>query len=397
MSINFNYLPTYIKEPYKIFKKQYITKIQITNRPGLVQRPVTVHPSDPKIKPFTRHQWVRPDIGIQVDYDLLNYDPRELELEDLELLKNLLDDNMYNMEKQIQEYHKNISIDIDIDALHKILKDFGKKLKDVLDEIENRRESKIPPLKSLEEYIPSNITEEEKFLIYGEIENSEILGGGVNQAILISFKDSNKFAIFKPHNTEKDFDIFNDIEDRLLTREVAAYQFAKILDFGHMVPRTMIREHQGQLGSVQEFIKDADKLKDTYELIDQMDKDKDYIPSSARQLYDAALFDILIGNGDRHIGNVLSKDEELILIDHGYSFPNQLSPSRFFSEFYDRVYPSKHLLPEHKDILNHLVSHENHIYSNLYQFLSEDEIDAVIQRAQVLLKYDSYNMNTWEI
>jgi hypothetical protein len=93
-------------------------------------------------------------------------------------------------------------------------------------------------------------------------------------------------------------------------REKLAYLIDKELKFGH-VPPTIIVKYEGEIGSAQRWVEDADKSDVTL---------KSY---SEQDIWEVGIFDMVIGNTDRHSGNWLSKDGEVIAIDHGYAFPNK--------------------------------------------------------------------------
>ncbi len=105
-------------------------------------------------------------------------------------------------------------------------------------------------------------------------------------------------------------------------REIAAYDVAEALGFGDLVPVTTMREHEGDVGSMQNFAggaQDACKLSHT----ERYDGDED----ASR----AAAFDYLIGHMDRHSGNWMAKDGKLILIDNGLSFPKKYVDRDYFN------------------------------------------------------------------
>jgi len=96
-------------------------------------------------------------------------------------------------------------------------------------------------------------------------------------------------------------------------REAIAYQIDKVVGLG-LVPKTMVIDDTiGNVrydGSVQQWIKDA---KDGY----QIDKFTDEERKDFERL---KIFDFIIGNSDRHLGNVLfTNDGRMHAIDHNAS------------------------------------------------------------------------------
>ena len=92
-------------------------------------------------------------------------------------------------------------------------------------------------------------------------------------------------------------------------REAAAYSVATIIGMQDMVPMTIEREVDGEVGSLQKWVANstvAFSASDPYD--------------GRKGLARAAAFDYLMGNTDRHEGNwMVSTKGKLVLIDHGLS------------------------------------------------------------------------------
>jgi hypothetical protein len=133
---------------------------------------------------------------------------------------------------------------------------------------------------------------------------------------VVQFEDG-VTGIFKPVEGEPD-GIRNTVPDRTAyLREAAAYEVAKIVGMEDLVPATVVREIDGELGSVQEFIADADSDHGMYDTEDIMD-----VGDFPDDVVRAAAFDFVIGNTDRHSGNwLIKKNGKVVLIDNGLSFP----------------------------------------------------------------------------
>jgi len=148
--------------------------------------------------------------------------------------------------------------------------------------------------------------------IYGSIKDKEIdhvdydrWMGGPRGPEKITFKDGS-VVIFK-------CDIRHywmaDNPDTAI-REAIVYQIDKIVGLG-LVPKTMVIDDTIDTirydGSVQEWIKDA---KDGY----QIDK---FTETERKDFERLKVFDYVIGNSDRHLGNVLfTNDGKMHAIDH---------------------------------------------------------------------------------
>lgn len=100
--------------------------------------------------------------------------------------------------------------------------------------------------------------------------------------------------------------------------EIAAYNLDRLLGVG-MVPPTVERRFRGTAGSCQLWIDDTVLLRKKLT--------SGEVPEATSTLawkragYIAQLFDNLIGNEDRHVGNVMvTADDRCILIDHSRTF-----------------------------------------------------------------------------
>jgi hypothetical protein len=102
--------------------------------------------------------------------------------------------------------------------------------------------------------------------------------------------------------------------------EIAAYQLDRLLGLD-MVPVTVERRVDGELGSVQLWIMGAKVLKDVNQ--SACPKPLEWAKQVCRQ----RVFDNLIANIDRNAGNLLVDDDwNLILIDHSRAFASDKMP-----------------------------------------------------------------------
>jgi hypothetical protein len=157
----------------------------------------------------------------------------------------------------------------------------------------------------------------ESNLSSSKILSSTDLGGGMNSTTLVEL-DTGEQAVFKVENVDAGV-IRTNIEPGYdAEREAGAWEVAKIVGMDDLVVPTVIREIDGENGSLSLFV-DGLVAKDA-RLTEQYD--------GPEGLARAAMFDFVIGNEDRHKGNWLVTTEDsgetrLRLIDHGLSFPDQ--------------------------------------------------------------------------
>ncbi len=165
----------------------------------------------------------------------------------------------------------------------------------------------------------------EEFLLTAEIVKIEEVGVGVTKPRRVTLgKDGvTRRAVFKSideevsdrvrlgeNNTELSF------SDRYVY-EVAAYRLDRLLGM-RMVPVTVTREVDGQMGSLQLWIEHA--IDEGRRLKYRLEPDDAAL--SARQRDTMLAFDVLIYNVDRNLGNILYTfgDGGMHLVDHSRAF-----------------------------------------------------------------------------
>jgi len=158
-------------------------------------------------------------------------------------------------------------------------------------------ETEVPSVRKYESP-PEVRNPKEDVLVSRDKTSSKKIGRGITDSSFIELKDDGK-GIFKTEGC------FN---------ERAAYLIDRFLGF-NLVPPTVIRQVDGDIGSVQEFIPDtkmADELEDSGWW--------SYKKRCHDELAKMWIFDMIINNKDRHPGNFLVKDKKKIYaIDHGRS------------------------------------------------------------------------------
>lgn len=123
--------------------------------------------------------------------------------------------------------------------------------------------------------------------------------------------------------------------------EAAYYAMAKVLDMGHLVPLTVEREINGEVGSLQQLA-EAEKAS-------KVSRDERF--DGPEDLARAAVLDYLAGHLDRHNGNWMLRESEqgkqLVLIDNGLAFPTKIDERDLVDmNFLRQVYENDVPMPE---------------------------------------------------
>lgn len=135
-------------------------------------------------------------------------------------------------------------------------------------------------------------------------------GSNVSEVKKVSFEDGD-IGMFKPSGGEAPHMRDNIKSGFSVERETTAYQLSKLVG-DDLVPPTIERTINGERGSVQAFVKGRTGAEaDPSDITDDT------------QWYKAGMFDYVVGNTDRHLGNIMiGDDEHLHLIDHNLAFPD---------------------------------------------------------------------------
>lgn len=134
-------------------------------------------------------------------------------------------------------------------------------------------------------------------------------GGGINKTYKLKFDDGTK-AKWKPQDGENLMGAWTQ-KGMQWRREVNAYAVAKIVGLGAMRPVVAARTVNGRVGAALAWV-DGD-------VAFALGRPARYDGELERQ--QVSMFDVMIGNGDRHHGNWIIDKGEMRMIDHGYSMP----------------------------------------------------------------------------
>lgn len=167
--------------------------------------------------------------------------------------------------------------------------------------------------------------------------------------------------------------------------EIAAYVMDKLLDLG-LVPPTVQRTRQGSPGSCQLWIDGTELFRDLFK---KPENQEAFRSEEWKEIgYLAQFFDNLIGNEDRHTGNVLvTRHFRGLLIDHSRTF----RVGRAYVEgipFSEKNVPPDELMRRLPRALVERTAalEEKDMRQALKDLLSETEIQAVLARRALLLR-----------
>lgn len=150
--------------------------------------------------------------------------------------------------------------------------------------------------------------------------STRALGGGVNTTAVATLDDGSQ-AVWKPVTGEHPRLRTNIPAGSYYVREAAAANVASQLGVADLLPATVTTRYRRTRGSLQIFVGNAQSLIGS--AVPAFDRD------AAERM---RVFDFIVGNTDRHRGNVLqvtrSGRSMPVLIDHGLCFPRGV-PDRF--------------------------------------------------------------------
>lgn len=196
---------------------------------------------------------------------------------------------------------------------------------------------------------------------------------GSNEVIFTQFKDGGK-GIFKPQEGE-DFWLREHVKGgEYYKRERASFLVDKFLGF-NMVPTTIIREVEGRVGSMQEFVPNAKS---------GLEMNEEEREANAAEFYKLGVLDFIIWNSDRARHNYLATENKIHAIDNGLSFGKDVM-----------VIPEVNFLVNHKapaELIQNLDTFSagsewgELLKKNLLELVSEEEAEACMNRIAFVRK-----------
>jgi len=225
-----------------------------------------------------------------------------------------------------------------------------------------------------------SLTEKEEYLLKAKIVNTKDLSVGVTNSKKATMDDGkfqhdahiqtievSKASYQTQRGTELNFrDSYK--------YNMAAYELAKILDLD-MIPPSVERKVGGQTAAVTWWVDNTAMTELDRTRKGQQPPDLD---SWNKQMYVVRVFDQLIYNTDRNLGNlVITNDWQIWMIDHTRAF-----------RMMKKIDNPKNLVQCDRKLLAKLRElDKNVLKQRLSKYLTGMEIDGLVGRAQVIVKF----------
>ena len=151
----------------------------------------------------------------------------------------------------------------------------------------------------------------------GEVVSENDLGGGITKPVLLGYKDDGS-GVWKPL---KAWDHRGNMwSGHMGESEAAAYNLAQLLEVP--VGEVYFTEYRDEMGTVTEFIEGSSlaDIRDNPDL--EMDVEEELRTADPETLMRILALDVIIGNNDRHEGNLVVGEgwpSTIYAIDHGHA------------------------------------------------------------------------------
>lgn len=211
-------------------------------------------------------------------------------------------------------------------------------------------------------------------------ENTSSYLGGVNDVKQLRYSDGT-IGYFKGYDdidSETAEAYGHDSPYLQPTHEVAASQFAQALGprYGALVPPAVIAEYDGQWGSIAYGVPGR-----PVRTMAQLNK----LNEHSSQASDLAFFDCLIGQVDRHGGNVLMDRRGISAIDHGFAFTDGVGGvnASLFAMARSKNSADAQLTNDERQVLNRFLDSDDGL--GLRGTIQDDRFFEVRRRAKLML------------
>jgi hypothetical protein len=235
------------------------------------------------------------------------------------------------------------------------------------------------------EQLPLRSNEEiEEFLQTADIVSQKRVGEGINNPlkVLLEKDGIQMYAVFRDVSVESNQRKMNDGTTKYFFRddalfECAAYELSKLLGLS-TVPPAVERQIRGQKGTLQAWVENVTTQKALRETTD--------VPPSGgierwrwiMQRQNIYIFDNLIYNEDRNLGNILIEpDWKLWMIDH----------TRAFRRWKELMNPEQVQFAERSLWEKLQVLDETVVRAKLKDFLNPAEMNGLIERTTLLVAH----------
>lgn len=224
------------------------------------------------------------------------------------------------------------------------------------------------------------VTEKEKILISGKVEKYDSLSNLCSWNKSFKVKIGDIYGIFKPKDGEREYLRPAVTGGTYYKREYASYLINKFLGF-NLIPATVIREIDGNIGSLQEFIPNAK--------IAMKHKEKE-LEKFCQEFINLFALDYIIYNSDRNWYNILITKNKLYAIDNSLAFGHdnfRIDYINYISPEISKIYV---IMEKINCFLKSQDKHEE-LQKLLQNLLKPGEIDACFARMNYLVKFISQN------
>ena len=215
----------------------------------------------------------------------------------------------------------------------------------------------------------------EKLLKEAKFEDCKLLWSSSNYvylAILCASEGEQVAAVYKPESGETPL---WDFPGGLYRREVAAYELSKLIGW-NFVPPTVVRDGPKGIGSLQLYV-EHDRNSHFFE----QRETENLIP----QLKRMAVFDYVTNNADRKGGHCLLDEQGRIWgIDHGLCFHTDYKMRTVIWDWAEDPIPQQWL--DDVSALAVTLEAAGDDIAPLREFLEEDELDHMVERAEDIVK-----------
>ena len=223
----------------------------------------------------------------------------------------------------------------------------------------------------------------EQFMLTAPVVNVESIGAGITRPKRVTQQKDGitNDAVFKYEDTDRDLQSKSsyssrrhDISDRYVY-DVAAYKLDRMLDL-QIVPTAVVTTVEGQEGALSDWVENS--ITET-ERVEKQPEFSGYC-KQYEQYRLRVLFDILIHNDDRNLGNILwtKNDFMMQLIDHSRAFRSSKKRPKQYRKVTVDV---SDLLRGRLNSLN-----EANLSSELSDYLHPRQIKAILDRRDLILR-----------